>query len=350
MTESSTLTSSAAAGSIAGAVTRLVTAPLDVIKIRFQLQMRNNPRYKYVSDAVRSIAREEGILALWRGNLCATYLWVSYGMVQFLSYDILKASIKPVVKKTYNESIATFAIASVSSAAAVTISYPFDLLRTQFVVQGQQVLYPSIVSFVSKVHKTQGVMGFFSGLSTALLGVVPTMGLNFVIYESLVRRMNEYKSKMMFDTSTKTDHAQSSGRDGSSRGVLDARNKLYSSISSVLLTNGVCGGISGGVSKLTVYPLDTAKKYLQLQVVECSYQRSSSGKSFALAGDGAAVNNLRNCLQLIYKQEGFYGFYKGMVPSVMKSALSSGIMFATYEGCKFVLDSVGAFQSATRIL
>jgi solute carrier family 25 (mitochondrial thiamine pyrophosphate transporter), member 19 len=62
-----TFASSAVAGGIAGGLTRLVTAPLDVIKIRFQLQQSERPRYLSMCGAFRSIVRTEGLLALWHG-------------------------------------------------------------------------------------------------------------------------------------------------------------------------------------------------------------------------------------------------------------------------------------------
>jgi len=59
--------SSAIAGGLAGGLTRLLTAPLDVIKIRFQLQQLKQPQYRSMVGAFRAMAREEGVLALWHG-------------------------------------------------------------------------------------------------------------------------------------------------------------------------------------------------------------------------------------------------------------------------------------------
>ena len=78
------------AGSLAGVVARMISAPLDVVKIRFQLQSSTIPRYHSITDALRTISRDEGVVSLWKGNLCATYLWVVYGAVQFVVYDSLK--------------------------------------------------------------------------------------------------------------------------------------------------------------------------------------------------------------------------------------------------------------------
>ena len=58
---------SAIAGGVAGSVTRLITAPLDVLKIRFQLQFPKSPQYASVLGALKLIVKEEGVISLWKG-------------------------------------------------------------------------------------------------------------------------------------------------------------------------------------------------------------------------------------------------------------------------------------------
>ena len=58
------------AGSFAGGFSRVLVAPLDVVKIRFQTQYQvtyqnQKPKYKSMSSALYLIAREEGLKALW---------------------------------------------------------------------------------------------------------------------------------------------------------------------------------------------------------------------------------------------------------------------------------------------
>ena len=66
----------AGAGAIAGCVARFAVGPLDVLKIRFQVQLEPHlrkgaaalpgqlpPKYTSMGQALRTIVREEGILA-----------------------------------------------------------------------------------------------------------------------------------------------------------------------------------------------------------------------------------------------------------------------------------------------
>lgn len=84
------------AGAFAGASARLITAPFDVLKIRFQLQFAEKVKYTSLSQAFQTVIKEEGIFGLWKGNVAATYLWISYAMVQFGVYGFLKKSLETI--------------------------------------------------------------------------------------------------------------------------------------------------------------------------------------------------------------------------------------------------------------
>lgn len=77
------------AGAFSGTVSRLVTAPLDVLKIRSQLHFQGKPPSLFAS--MSKIVQEEGFFALWKGNISAIILWVTYGMSQFYMYRIFKS-------------------------------------------------------------------------------------------------------------------------------------------------------------------------------------------------------------------------------------------------------------------
>jgi hypothetical protein len=78
------------AGAFAGAVARLLTAPFDVLKIRFQLQSKDNKKYTSIIQSIQTIMREEGVYSLWKGNISATWLWITYSMIQFSCFGFLK--------------------------------------------------------------------------------------------------------------------------------------------------------------------------------------------------------------------------------------------------------------------
>lgn len=83
----------ALAGAFSGFVTRLVTGPLDTLKIRNQLhwQQGKDPNPSLLT-LVRGLVAEEGVLALWKGTVPGLCLWMSYSFVQFGVFDALQSS------------------------------------------------------------------------------------------------------------------------------------------------------------------------------------------------------------------------------------------------------------------
>uniref|UniRef100_A0A8R1ENE9 Uncharacterized protein n=4 Tax=Caenorhabditis japonica TaxID=281687 RepID=A0A8R1ENE9_CAEJA len=80
------------AGLASGIVTRMIIQPLDVLKIRFQLQEepirgKRSGKYKGVLQSIFLITREEGANAFWKGHIPAQGLSAMYGLVQFSSFE-----------------------------------------------------------------------------------------------------------------------------------------------------------------------------------------------------------------------------------------------------------------------
>ncbi len=79
------------AGAVAGLASRLITAPLDLVKIRLQLNSPDTTAggLGIFSTIVKIVRTEGGVRSLFRGNLSATYLWIGYAAVQFSSkYEV----------------------------------------------------------------------------------------------------------------------------------------------------------------------------------------------------------------------------------------------------------------------
>lgn len=154
------------AGAFAGCVARMLTAPFDVIKIRFQLQNNADKKYTSVLQSLRSIVTEEGFFSLWKGNVSALYLWVSYSMIQFATYDVLKNLGETILdpfeqrrgdtdaKKTpiqssssksqwsaFKRSLVLFVAGAGAGMIATATTYPFDITRTQFALQVPDFIY-----------------------------------------------------------------------------------------------------------------------------------------------------------------------------------------------------------------
>ncbi|KAJ2769082.1 mitochondrial thiamine pyrophosphate transporter, partial [Coemansia linderi] len=91
---------SAFCGATAGVVSRAIVAPFDVVKITLQLQTQQRsyaflrPTNDGMLACAARILRKEGARGLFKGNLSAEYLYLTYGAVQFLVFDAIESTLK----------------------------------------------------------------------------------------------------------------------------------------------------------------------------------------------------------------------------------------------------------------
>ncbi|CAI8032504.1 Mitochondrial thiamine pyrophosphate carrier [Geodia barretti] len=162
------------AGSVSGALTRLFTCPLDVLKIRFQLQLEpisqlsQSSKYKSVLDAVRTILREEGIRAFWKGMFVGQVLYVVYSGTQFYTFETCKARVHETFPNLSPQLgcwlvLTNFGVGTVAGGVAAFASHPLDVIRTRFVGQGEPKIYPSVPRAVILMYHEKGVLTFYRG-------------------------------------------------------------------------------------------------------------------------------------------------------------------------------------------
>jgi solute carrier family 25 (adenine nucleotide translocator) protein 4/5/6/31 len=61
-------------GGVSAAVSKTVVAPIERVKLLLQVQYANknipeNERYNGIGDCFKRVTKEQGFVALWRGNL-----------------------------------------------------------------------------------------------------------------------------------------------------------------------------------------------------------------------------------------------------------------------------------------
>ena len=281
------------AGAFAGAVARIFVAPLDVIKIRLQIQKENysltNAKYKGAVSAMATIAREEGIRkGLWAGTLPALCLWIPYTGIQFGMLNILSSSSSSSASSSsVNNNNNNFLFGAVAGATATIATYPFDIIRTQLASQGIPKTYNGVFdAFYGLLRRRK----LYAGLGITLIEIVPATSVQFGVYGYLDNKMNS-------DKNSKNHFAK--------------------------------GFIAGSCARVAIHPLDVMKK--RLQVVGL--------KRAASYGAAETAHKAFPLVLSILKTEGPRGFYKGLLPALCKSAPSSAITFGVYEFAIRFLDN-----------
>ncbi|KAL1866915.1 hypothetical protein VTK73DRAFT_4462 [Phialemonium thermophilum] len=288
-----------AAGATAGLISRFVIAPLDVVKIRLQLQthslsdplsqrnLQGGPIYKGTLPTLRHILRHEGITGLWKGNVPAELMYICYAGVEFTTYR----STTLLLHSAFGEGslphgVESFAAGAAAGAAATVATYPLDLLRTRFAAQGNEDrVYPSLRRAVLTIRRDEGLKGFFRGLGPGLAQIVPSMGLFFAFYEWLRLPLGRLELPL---------------------GSGDA----------------AAGVVASVIAKTGTFPLDLVRKRIQVQgPTRLRYVHKN------IPEYRGTVQTVRTILAT----EGLRGLYRGLTVSLVKAAPASAVTMWTYE-------------------
>lgn len=291
------------AGFTSAVITRTFLAPLDVLKIRFQLQTAGNARPKYsgIWSGARIMLQEEGLRALWKGNVAAlvmSSLWTP------LNFAVVR-SVKNTLTEhgMTNTSVNATLAGGVASAAATSLTYPLDFLRTRFAVQGERKVYASYLDAVKQIYRQAGVIGFYTGLPTAVIGVVPYMALMFGMYDTINSGFVLVRAII--------------GRVDGHPPEQPAWEKF------------AVGFLTGIGAKTLTHPFTVIKTRLQTRDFHSGHLPTVRKVDVGGGFMGMATNILR--------VEGARGMFRGLAPALLKAGPSSALHFGVYETCIMML-------------
>jgi hypothetical protein len=215
------------AGGVAGTLAKTIVAPLDRVKILFQV---NNPHFAYegIVGTLRKIVRTEGVLHLWRGNSATIARFFPYAAIQFMSYEKYKALLVPGEVK-HPHPFLHLICGALAGATATIFTYPLDLMRARLASEVRSRTYRNVVHGLVQMYHKEGLYSWFKGMSPTLQGILPYAGVNFATYETLKYYAPKKKN-----------------------GELSSWWKL------------VCGGIAGAVGQTVSYPWDVIRRRRQI--------------------------------------------------------------------------------------
>jgi solute carrier family 25 folate transporter 32 len=185
------------AGAGAGVMCTTLCAPLDVAKVRTQVQGSVAPlKYKGMTHTLSKIYYEEGLSGLYKGlgpALCTVPLfWGIY----WTSYERLKvhyASEYPGASSHVHH----VGAAVTAGAIGDVITNPFWVVRTriQTLILHTQSHLPANIGMVQmfkEIYHKEGVRAFYKGLSASFLGLTH-VAVQFPLYEYLKKRCRDMR-------------------------------------------------------------------------------------------------------------------------------------------------------------
>ncbi|XP_052897073.1 mitochondrial thiamine pyrophosphate carrier-like [Anopheles moucheti] len=298
------------AGGLTGCITRFICQPLDVLKIRLQLQVEpiktgsTQSKYRSIAQTVACIYREEGLLAFWKGHNPAQVLSLVYGVAQFSFYERFNRILRDVPLLEGHDQGRQFLCGACSGSFAALTIMPLDVIRTRLVSQDPGRGYQNALQGLGSIYRHEGFRGLYRGVGPAMLQIAPLAGGQFMFYNlfgTIVKRLEGLSPEAQLPS-----------------------GELF-----------VCGGLAGFCTKLLVYPLDLTKKRLQIQGFAQS--RQTFGQHFV-------CRHMIHCLVQVGRGEGLRGLYKGLLPSLLKAGCTSAFYFTIYDTLLLLFNSERSFK------
>ncbi|EXJ79640.1 hypothetical protein A1O3_07919 [Capronia epimyces CBS 606.96] len=284
------------AGLSAGLVATIIVHPLDMIKTRLQVDTSAHPLLNSSRSVLRDIWRNEGsarISALYRGltpNLVGNSAgWGLYFLWYRKAQDVIR-KIRGYQQDQRLTSVDYLSASALSGALSAVLTNPIWVVKTRMLSTSatQTGAYQGLVSGLRSIYRTEGVRGFFHGITPSLVGVSHG-ALYFVAYEKL---------KFWRRQSQKTD-------------------KL--SNMDTLMTSSLSKIFAG----LLTYPHQLVRARLQ-------------------SHDPTATTYVRRpgiiaLIKQIWYNEGIVGYYKGLFPNLLRVVPSTCVTFLVYENARWSL-------------
>lgn len=283
-----------AAGLSGGVVSTLALHPLDLIKVRFQVNegikldaaiLAGRPQYRGILDAFVQIHRKEGIRGLYQG--ITPNVWgagASWGFY-FLFYNALKSR---QMEKDGVESLSPgqhMIAAAQAGIGTLVLTNPIWVAKTRLCLQYDSAStkgsthYKGMADCLTKMYKAEGIRGLYKGFLPGIFGVSHG-ALQFMAYEEMKKSYNSYKKVPV--------------------------NTKFNSIE--YLTFAALSKIFAACS---TYPYQVVRSRLQDQ------HRNYAG--------------IWDVIHRTWVQEGPLAFYKGLGPSLLRVTPACCITFLVYE-------------------
>jgi len=288
-------------------IAKTFVAPIDRIKLLYQVTDNTIFRLSNIPSVVRSIIHNEGVSALWKGNSVTLLRVFPYAGLQFMSFDKCKSYL--LVRKNSNSAktdqhltpLESLFAGSVAGAVSVTSTYPLDLARAQLAVlmKMKHSHNAGLSSILVSNFKSRGIPGLFRGVTPSLLGIVPYSGVAFAINEQAKRRI---------------------------RIVLEREPTTIEKMQ--------CGALAGLFAQTFTYPLEVTRRRMQTVGVVSGKIAGvviENGTNSVEASFKNKPASMINTMKHIYINNGMIGFFKGVSMNWIKGPIAFSISFTAYD-------------------
>lgn len=180
-----------------GMLQSLILSPVELVKIRLQLQNVQTKLPHQVLDShkgpltvAKSIWKTEGLRGMYRGLTITALRDAPAHGFYFWTYEYMREQLHPDCRKTGQESLRTMLLAGgFAGVASWVCCYPLDVVKTRLQAQSSYVplKYSGIVDCFRKSVNEEGYHVLWRGLGTAVSRAFVVNGAIFAAYEVALR-------------------------------------------------------------------------------------------------------------------------------------------------------------------
>ncbi|GMF41227.1 unnamed protein product [Phytophthora fragariaefolia] len=172
-----TMAKQALAGAGAGCAQSIITNPVEIVKIRLQMQTSLPVAER---QTAMEIAKRMGIRGMYKGAGVCFMRDVPYAVLFFPSYATLRDAWAD--KTTGQNSVLSIVTAgAVAGAGAAAICTPADVIKTRLQMKGSP--YTGMVDCVRKVVAANGPKALMKGAGPRMMVQAPLFGITLVAFE-----------------------------------------------------------------------------------------------------------------------------------------------------------------------
>jgi hypothetical protein len=293
------------AGFISSLFSRTICAPLDRLKMLYQVNYYNKVPPKIIVG-LKQIYYKEGFTGYFRGNFINIMKGSPETGIKLYLFEKIKWKFQCYYnREKFSNSFMLFSGAA-SGAVATIIVFPLEVMKLRIGATDKKSCLGLIKTAKGIYREPGGIRNFYSGLEASIVSSIPNAGILLYSYEKL----------KWFITGTNS---------------IDNANNLSCSLLVVL------GGISAMISSTVLYPLQMVQaRMIMYNLKEHEYKhidKISNFKNFNLM----LRFKFFKSIYTIFHKEGILGFYKGYSPALLKTIVGNGTGFGIYEKVKLSL-------------
>jgi solute carrier family 25 iron transporter 28/37 len=317
------------AGAAAGILEHSIIYPVDVIKTRMQcLKPDPNARYTGIIDAFFKIVKHEGIFRPVRGMSVVAVGAGPAHALYFSCYEFIKNNCSGRVKPG-EAPLVNFAAGCFATLLHDAVMVPSDVIKQR--LQMYNSPYTGALDCIVKTHQKEGLKAFYRSYFTQLCMNIPFQTTHLVTYDALQSKLNPQRE--------------------------------YNPLS-----HCISGAISGAIAAAITTPLDVCKTYLNTQaccnpeesckttvnITSTNQTTSKAAAKFNVSATNPLITNaaffnttsqstalpasgLKDAISVVYRLEGFRGFFKGVVPRTVFQVPGTAVSWSVYEYFKHYL-------------